>query len=511
MKSLKLLLLAATAIACAAPAFAQKSADTIRLAINNTYSRLSQYHESGDEAATYYQRIWQSLIAYDEHNKKWVPQLAKSWTRVSPTVLEFDLQEGIIFHNGNKFDADDVVATFMYLADPKTVLRYKDRYNWVEKVEKLSPYKIRIVQKQPNAIDLGLIAYRYNIQDAETMATLQDQADYGRTTPYGTGYYKVVQIDKNKGIIVERFEEFKGDKTYARAPVKRIHGIFVPDRQTQIAQLLTGGLEMIRNVIPDQANELKKHPAITITSIGPGDMLYFALDASGQAGNKALTDVRVREAIFTAIDRDAIIKHIVPAGEVAVKMMVPCFESTVACKHTKRPPEFNPDRAKKLLAEAGYANGFDLVYDVYAPIKDIAIAISGDLRKVGIRTNVVPEPIEVYRKKQSDGTLQSWSQFFPLNSFPDASQILALWFADKRAEYFNSDPVMIKANIEGLKETDPEKRDAIYRNAFDHMIDQHYLLPVTSLPGVWAHSKDVQILKDPLSEGIRHIGDFAWK
>jgi peptide/nickel transport system substrate-binding protein len=513
MKRLASLLLGAAAVASlAAPASAQKSADTIRLAVNNTLAMLSQYHLPIDEASTFYSRVWESLIAYDERNKKFVPQLAKSWTRVNPTTIEFDLFENRTFHNGNKFDADDVVGMLTYLADPKVPLRYKDRYDWVKSAEKLGPYKVRVTTTGPNAVDLGNLAHRYNIFDIETLNGLADKEDYGRLSPHGTGYYKLAKIDKNTGMQLERFEEFNGDKNYQRAPVKRIHGVFLPDRQTQIAQLLTGGIDIIKNVIQDQANELKTKPGVAITAKPGGAMAYFVIDSAGVAGNKILTDVRVREAIHAAIDRKAIIKYIVPGGEgVAAWMDVPCFDSTVGCKYTKKAADYDPERAKKLLAEAGYPNGFDLVYDVYNPIKDIAVAIAGDLHKVGIRTTVVPDTIEVYRKKQGDNQLQSWSLFYPLGSFPDASQALSIWFAGKRAEYFNNDPIVLKAMEDGLKETDTAKREAIYQVAFDRITEQRYVLPISSIPSVYAHRSDVVILDNQLSTSDEYIGDFAFK
>jgi peptide/nickel transport system substrate-binding protein len=512
MRLLKALLFVGLATASTVdPAAAQKSQDTIRLGMNVIVSRLSQYHEPIDEASTFYSRVWESVVAYDEYQKKFVPQLAKSWKRLDATTLEFDLRDDVKFHNGNKFDADDVVATLNYLADPKTALRYKNRYDWVKSAEKLGPYKVRVTTTGPNAIDLGLLAYRYNIQDAETMAGLADKEDYGRLTPYGTGAYRVAEIDKNNGIIVDRYDGYVGDKKYARAPVKRVHGVFTTDRQTQIAQLLTGGLDIIKNVIQDQANDLKTKPGVAITAKPGGAMAYFVLDASGKAGNAALKDPRVREAMFAAINLDAIIKYIVPGGEVAVKMDVPCFESTIGCKYSKKPPAYDPARAKKLLAEAGYPNGFDFVYDVYNPIKDIAVAIAGDLTKVGVRTKVVPDTIQIYRKKQGDHALQGWSLFYPLGSHPDASSSLAIWFSGERAAYFDNDPIVLKAMEAAESELDPEKREDLYQTAFDRITEMHYVLPISSIPSVYAHSKDVAILDDPLSTSEQFIDDFAFK
>ncbi len=501
---------ASVAISLSSPASAQKSQDTMRLAINNSFSSLSQYFEATDEASIFTRRVYESLVGYDEYNGKFVPLLAKSWVRVNPTTIEFELRDDVVFHNGNKFDADDAVDTFNLYTDEKTPLRYKSRYDWVQKAEKLGPYKMRITTKAPNAIDMGLIAYRYSMEDTESRKTLTDIEDYGRKTPYGTGWYKVVQMDPTKGVLVERFDEFKGDRNYARAPVKRFYGMNVPDRQTQIAQLITGGLDIIANVIQDQADDLKTKPGIEVSAVPSGSFIYFVLASNGKV-NKALADPKVREALHMAIDRDSIIKYIVPGGAVAEKLQAPCFPTTIGCKVNKTPPAFDRDKAKKLLVEAGYPNGFDLSYVVHAPIKDVAVAISGDLLKIGVRATVSPDPLQVYRKKQGDGVLEAWSIFFPLGNHPDISSALDIWFSGERAAYFNNDNIILDAMAAGLKETDPVKRDAIYQVALDRNADMHYVLPISSLPSVYAHSKDVKIMSNQLSASERFLGDFGWK
>lgn len=510
MTVLRAIAAASVAVALSAPASAQKSQDTLRYAINNSFSSLSQYFEATDESSIFTRRVYESLIGYDEYNGKFVPLLAKSWVRVNSTTIEFELRDDVVFHNGNKFDADDAVDTFNLYTDEKTPLRYKSRYDWVQKAEKLGPYKMRITTKQPNAIDMGLIAYRYSMEDTESRKTLTDVEDYGRKTPYGTGYYKVVQMDPTKGVLVERFDAFKGDKNYARAPVKRFYGMNMPDRQTQIAQLITGGVDIIANVIQDQADDLKTKPGIEVSAVPSGSFIYFVLASNGKV-NKALADPKVREALHMAIDRDAIIKYIVPGGAVAEKLQAPCFPTTIGCKVNKTPPAFDREKAKKLLVEAGYPNGFDMSYVVHAPIKDVAVAISGDLLKIGVRATVSPDPLQVYRKKQGDGVLEAWSIFFPLGNHPDISSALDIWFSGERAAYFNNDKIILDAMAAGLRETDPVKRDAIYQVALDQNADMHYVLPISSLPSVYAHSKDVKIMPNQLSASERFLGDFGWK
>src|ERR1700749_1299089 len=105
------------------PAFAGKADDTLRYAVNDWWSTLDPYQFPLDEAAVFFRNVYEPLITYDERAHKFVPRLAKSWQRIDDKTFEFDLRDDVKFHNGDKFDADDVVATINYITDPKTTLR----------------------------------------------------------------------------------------------------------------------------------------------------------------------------------------------------------------------------------------------------------------------------------------------------------------------------------------------------------------------------------------------------
>ena len=512
MHPFKLALVATAAALIAAPAIAQKSKDTVRIAINDPFTILSGYCVPVDEAGNFYRRVYGTLVSFDERNQKPVPHLAKSWTRVNPTTLEFELFDNITYHNGNKFDADDVVSTISYTSDPKHVFEFKSRYTWVEKIEKLGPYKVRLTSKQPNALDLGLLGYRTYIQDKESFEPLENKCDYGRLTPYGTGPFKVASIDKNAGIVVEKFDGFKGDPKYFRAPVKRIHGIPIPDRQTQIAQLMTGGVDMLRNVTPDNATEMvKANPNLELTVLPTGSFVYIVLDAAGRSGHKALSDPRVRKAIWMGIDRDTIIKHIVPGGQqgVAEKMMKLCFNHNIGCDGSNNAPPFDPAAAKKLLAEAGFPNGFELTYDVFIPIKYIGEAIAGELLKIGIKANVNPVTINVFRQKQSKGEINMVSIFYPTAGHPDTGNILDVFFEGNRD--YSRDPQMHELMKQGSMEFDDTKRKAIYKKAIDLNNEKNYVMAFSSLPTNYVHSKEITVKPNLLSGGDNYIDDYHWK
>ena len=497
--------LAAASLFAVAPANAQKSKDEMRVVINDMFPVLDPIVFPQDEAGTFHHAVYQSLIAYEEREKKYMPLLAKSWKIVQPGVYEFDLRDDVTFHSGNKFNADDVVYTMNYFADPKLKIRFKARYDWVKSVEKLGDYKVRVTSKEPLASDLFMLAYRTRVYDSKVMSAMENPNDYGRTSASATGPYKMVSIDKQK-IVLEKFKDSK-DK-YDRQAVNRYIGYGIPDEQTQIAQMMTGNLDAIRNISSDNASGIAQNPNMKMVEVPGGDIVYVTLDAAGRSKNKVMMDQRVRKAVMMAINRDELIKHIVPGHGTAIKVKAICLDTTYDCNYTTQPPEFDPAAAKKLLAEAGYPNGFDLQVDVHDPIRDIGEAIAGELRKVGIRTSVQPMPLNVYVKRRGEGEFTMFAGFYPTSSQPDTMNMFDFYFGQDRDYY--KDDLILKAQQEANLEFNDEKRRAIYRDAIDRVNQMNYILPFSSLPAAYAMTKEVKIVQNSYSATAVYINDLVW-
>jgi len=493
----------------AGTAIAQKSADTLRVAITEPFPTLSPYFNPATEASFINQAVFQRLIGYDERNSKYVPVVAKSWKRVNDTTLEFDLFDDIKFHNGDALTADDVVYTFRYVADPKVNFRNKQYYLWVKNVEKLGPYKIRVTAKEFNALDLFHFAFRGQVEDAKVHEKLDDRAEYGRKTPVGSGPYKVTKFDRNSGVSLTRSTTFKSGP-YERAPIKNLEALFITDPQTQIAQLLTDNVDLVFNVAPDNAKALDANPNIDVTVIDSLTGLYLMFDGLGRSSNKALADVRVRKAMAMAIDRDALIKNVVPGGSVARRLDAMCFDSMEACGYTLKPPAYDPDGAKKLLAEAGYPNGFDFVLDTQIRARDVAQAIGGMLYRVGIRTTVNTVNTIIMFKRWEDGEVQGLLNNSPAGNWPDASKLLDNVFGVAARDTIR-DPVILKGIEAGFGSHDPAKRKAEYTTVFNRINELTSHLPISSVPVVWAHLKTVKIDSNPLSETQSNVTDVFWK
>ena len=499
---------AAAALLAATPSFAQKAKDTLRIAANDQYSVLSPHDLPLDEAAPFYNQIYSPLMVYDEANGKFLPELAKSWKHINPTTIEFELREDIVLHSGKKFNADDIMAMINYVIDPKTKVRSQNRYTWVKSTEKLGPYKFRAHLTEPYALDLFAFTYRFVAEDSDILAKLDNKADYGRVSAASAGPYKLTSYDRNQGFTLEKFKDLK--IAHRRAPIGRIHIVPVTDDQTQIAQLLTGGIDVLRNVSEDNAKELAKRPNIDVTPTKSSQYAYFMMDAIARSGRKEFTDLRVRKAFNMAINRDAIAKEIIPGGDrVGEVMDALCYPFTSGCAVTKKPYPFNIAEAKKLMVEAGFANGFDVNIPVHAPYKDVAEAIAGMLRAINVRATVQPMTISQYVKAREDGALTTFVGARPTANFPETIEVMEGFHQGSR-DYWK-DAMILKALDDGKKIADATQRAKVLQAAIDRNNEQAYVVPIATLPWVFAHSKEVRIDENPFKPRTVDISDIFWK
>jgi peptide/nickel transport system substrate-binding protein len=480
----------------------------MRIAITDPLETLSHYDRPTTESAPIYSEVYQTLVGRDEYKNQIYPILAKSWKRVDPTTWEFELRDDIVFHSGNKFTADDIVHIFTWAADPKNPLPSKGPYLWIDKVEKTGPYSVRIRGKQPYAADITSLAYNLTVYDSVVHKGLANTADYGRVSGSGTGPYRMTSFDRNKGITIERFDAFTGDKTYIRTPTKRIQAIPIPDAQTQVAQLLTGGIDMIRDTSADLHKELAKNPALRTSSMPSGTYVYIHIDSIARSGFKPLTDVRVRKAFVMAVDRKAIADNFVAGGDKAEVMDTICFSWMTACAWSVPPYAYNPAEAKRLLAEAGYPNGLEIPFWVHAPYRDIAQAVSGMLREVGITAAAQPLTIGVYFKKRDDGELTTFIGSRPTASLPDILFAMDSYFNPRR-DYWRDDAILAAYKASAV-EIDDAKRTALLRPVLDRINEQAYVLPISSLPFTFVHSKDVRVERNLGRAAFITVADFFW-
>ena len=232
------------------------------------------------------------------------------------------------------------------------------------------------------------------------------------------------------------------------------------------------------------------------------------MDAAGRSSSKVMTDERVRKALIMAIDRERLVHNLLPDGKGAEMAEGICLKSTENCVPSTKPLAYDPAQAKRLLVEAGYADGFDLTLYAFQPFAYFAQAVAGELRKIGIRASIEPMPLAVYSKKRSNGELTTFVGIYATGGLPMMSNIMDVFFGADR-DYAN-DPILQKALEIGATEFDSGARNKIYGPAIDRVNEKAYILPIAEVPMAWAHSKDVKLMPNAMSTLTPRLGDYAW-
>ncbi len=502
----------AAAVAAAAPAaHAQKSKDTVRMAFLEATQMIDRYLDSKPENEFLANAIFDNLLAYDENEHHYAPGLSKSWKRIDDRTYEFELRDDVKWHDGHAFSADDVVYTLNWLNDPNTKLRFKANWNFIEKVEKTGPYSLRIVTREPTPSALQSLAYDTSILPEHLHKPLEDKAQFG-TKPVGTGMYKAVQVDRNQGVVMLKNADYKhGGAARPASNIGRFEVVPIPDVGTQMAQFLVGSVNLLRNAPLEQAEQLAKDPKYTMTLAQSLSYVYMSFDAAGRSGVKVVQDPRVRRAMMMAVNHADVYKlrtgsYALPRGDLDAL----CWKFQEGCGYTLTAPAYDPEGAKKLLAEAGYPNGFDLDLTALDSVRDMTEVVAGQLRKIGIRASVDALTFVAFAKKQQDGrqtaTVSAWSA----GSGPDVYRTINYYIDDGVRDYFHDDELKRLAKL-GLTTMDDKERRGYVTQLMDRMTSQAYAIPVAPIPLVFLHSSDIKLTLGRYSSyGIMPF-DVNWK
>ena len=490
--------LALAAIATSgAPAVAQKAKDTVRMGFVDPIETVDFYYDPKPETSFLTRGVYTNLIDYNPEAGKFAPMMATSWTQVNDTTLEFKLRSDVNFHDGAAFSADDVVYTIKWLIDPATKLRFKSNYDWIKNAEKIDATTVRVISHTPVAHGLARLAVSTPILPAGAHGAFKDKADFGRK-PTGSGPYRATSVDANSGVVMEKFDGFVMGDVRGKANIGRFEIRPMPEVQTQIAHFIRKEVDLLNAVPKDQVEAMTANPDVRMTPSQSLAYYYLMFDAAGRSPNKVFKDQRVRQAVSMAINREAIVKNILDFGGSVKPIDNVCFKLQQACVYSAKPPAYDLAQAKKLLAEAGLAGGFDLEITAQPEVYDLAEVIAGELRKVNIRATVDKRTMGTYRKKQMDGELQSLAGIFTSGGLPDASALLNFHFDGGGRDYAR-DPQMTKGAEEGERTMDPKARDAIYKSAFDRLNEMNYVLPIANKPTFWLHTKDVKVIPGSLA------------
>ncbi|MDE0058092.1 MAG: ABC transporter substrate-binding protein [Defluviicoccus sp.] len=501
--------IAAAVLVAAAPALGQKAKNTLRVGFYDPIPGVDLVYDPKGETAFTARAVFDTLISYDERTKKFEPLLAKSWKTVNPTTYEFTLRDDIKFHDGSPLDADDVVYTLNFLADPKVKFRIKSRFLWIKKAEKAGSHTVRVTTKGPRAVALARFAVSIPIFPSDVHGALENKAAFGKK-PVGTGPYKVVAYDPNTGVRMVRNPDYRhGSPSRPAGSIETIHILPIPDVQNQVALLITGGLDMIHNVPKDQAENLAQNPDLAVAVSNGILYRYIAFDAIGRTGSDDLKDARVRRALIHAIDRDSIRRNIFAGGDAVEKMDSICKPIQIGCVFDVKPPTYDPKKAKALLAEAGKAD-LKLQITTLPEARKVAEAVVGYLRAVGVKASIKSVTFGAYRKLQRTGKIQTLVHQFSSGGVPDTDALVSFYFGSKARNYYGDKQIAGWMKQAGAS-FDIAAREALYRKIFNRINEQAYIVPIAGLPSVFVHAKNLEIDKGIINPFGADVSRIRWK
>ena len=486
---------------------ATASAQELKIGLKTEPSSLDpQYHALNPNLQAAF-HVFDTLVMQDE-NLKPKPGLAVSWKPVGDTVWEFKLRPGVKFHDGSDFTAEDVVFTLQRPPKvPNSPGPYTVYTRQMKSFEIVDPLTIRIHTDGPapliplNLAALPIMSHKAAAGPApEGKTSAELNAGNGLV---GTGPFKFVEWQRGSRLVYERNDDYWGEKPAWKKLIMRP----LTNNTARVAALLSGDVDLIEDPPTTDLAKLKSDPKITLAQAVSNRVIYVHLDQHGEPsvgipdtnGKNPLMDKRVRQALSLAIDRKGIVDKIMegvalPAGDFLPSPMGGTSKDTPIDK-------FDAAAAKKLLADAGYPNGFAITLGApngrYINDLKVAQAIAAMWSRVGVKTEVDAVAPPVFFKNRDtfkySAYMAGWgavtgetsNAMQSLVATPDKNKGMG---TTNSARYSN--PELDAKLAEAMRTVDDGKREDLLREASKIVIQQdHGILPIHFEVSVWAMRK----------------------
>ena len=361
-------------------ALAQSTAPEVTVGMSNEPNTLDPHQVLGRHSETFLMNIYDSLVKSGPDNT-FLPGLATSWEQIDDLTWEFALREGVTFHNGEPFTAEAVKYSFDRALDPEVESPTASLLGTIDNVEVIDDFTVRITTNQPDIMFLQRISELYGpiIPPAYVEEVGLDR--FG-LEPVGTGPFKFVEWVKNERLVLEANEDYWGGPP----KVSRVTVRPILEDATRISALQTGEVQLINAVPYIRIPELEGNPNLRVETV-PSPRVFFVVIDPREA---PFDDPRVRQALNHAIDVDAIINSLYLGH--ATRLATVFDTGSLGYNPDLAPLEYDPEKAKQLLAEAGYPDGFETTFNAFtgsiADHSQAAQAITDYLRNVGINVNL---------------------------------------------------------------------------------------------------------------------------
>ena len=514
--------LTATALVCASLAVVPAEAKTFKWANSGDVSSMDPYARQETFLLTFTQNIYDPLVRRDR-NLGLEPALAVKWGQSDPTTWFFDLRQGVKFTDGTPFTADDVVFSLNRANGQGSNLT--SNFASVKEIKKASDYRVEVTTKYPDpllaskwaAIGMMSKAWAEKNNAVNSADMTKNEENYATRNAMGTGPFMLKERKAGERTILVPNPGWWDKPTHNLTEV-----VFTPvaNPATRIAALKAGDIDMTYEVPPADTENLKKEANISVLE-GPETRVVFLgfdqerdeLVESNVKGKNPFKDKRVREAFHRSIDIDAIKRTVMRGQAFPTNLMVATGINGYMKDLDKRPALLKPDEAKKLLADAGYPNGFEVGMDCpndrYVNDDKICQAVVAMLAKIGIKVNLRAQTRNLYFAKilrkadfkpgETSFYMLGWSpaQTYDVHNVFEA--LIQTPNAATKKGQFNaggySNPEVDKLADAMEQETDKAKRDAMIAKATKLYVDDFAYIPLHQQALVWAARKNIDLVQ----------------
>ncbi len=495
--------------ACMAVGAAQ--AATMRWAGANDILTVDPHAQNHQTTHAFLQQIYESLVRYDK-NYQIQPALATKWTQISPTQVRFELRRGVKFHDGAPFTADDVVFSITRVMTPPSNMQ--SSVQSVKEVKKVDDFTVDLILKGPNPVLLRELteARIMNKAWAEKNNSLKAQDYAGKEENFasrnanGTGPFMLVGWQPDVKLTLKK------NPNWWDKPAGNVDEVvFTPIKSaaTRTAALISGQVDFVVDPPPQDLPRMKASPDLKLVEGAENRTIYLGLDqfrdelpGAGTPGKNPLKDKRVRQALYQAIDSAGIHSRTmrnlsVPAGTMVAPMVHGWTKQL-----DERASKYDVEAAKKLLADAGYPQGFALKLDCpndrYVNDEAICQAVTAMWTRIGVKTTLQTAPMSQFVSRVMNNDVNAYLFGWGVATF-DALYTLDSLMSTKdgktAAGVYNggriSDP-KLDVTINQIKvEMDAPKRDALIHEALQRVKDEYYYLPLHHQIRPWAMRKGV--------------------
>ena len=470
----------ATAVAAVPPALADREDDTLVAAFPREVVTVDGLYSTLRENDILGLLVDDALFYVDPVELEPVPLAAESYEFLDDVTLEVRLRDDVTFHNGAPLTADDVVYSYEWIVSEEGETRFATRIGrWLDRIEEVDPLTVRFHMQRPYAMVLYDLAYYSKLR--QRGAYDDPSADNGVNPNAqsielnGTGPYRVVEFRPGELVVLERYEGYREDSAKGTPEIQNIRIRVIPDFATQAAEIMAGGVHWAFNVPTDIAEDVGRTGRARFEA-GPSMRVgYIVLDAMGRTDpDGPLTQREVRQALNYAINRDSLVNDLVRGT--SAPLHTACNPVQFGCSQNVTVYEHDPERARQLLAEAGYPDGIE--FDLWgARDREVLEAIIGMWSEAGIRASLRYVRGATLREARNTNNLVAYYGSSGSFSIPDAGAIIPDRFAERSSNNFHGDAELAQMVLDAVSTYDPDERIAHFEAALQRITEQAYWVP----------------------------------